>query len=129
MEVMQSRKILIIEDDEDIRFQMALALEDEGYSVLAASNGQAALDLLKSVDTQQLPDLIILDLMMPIMDGELFLEKLSSLDEKVKNIKVIIASAKGTSIDPKILSQVVGRIQKPMELDSLYEMINTHLTS
>ena len=64
----QNLNILIVEDDESIRETLKLLLEVEGYFVTVASNGREALELLKKIDT---PFMILLDLMMPVMDGNL----------------------------------------------------------
>lgn len=64
-----SSKILIIEDDERIRTSMSLALEDEGYEVLGAPSAEVALDLFGHALASQPFDLVIIDLMLPGMDG------------------------------------------------------------
>jgi len=64
-----SAKILIIEDDERIRTSMTLSLEDEGYEVLGAPSAEAALDLFSHALVNQPFDLVIIDLMLPGMDG------------------------------------------------------------
>jgi CheY-like chemotaxis protein len=61
-------RVLVVDDDELIRDTLATALSDEGYSVRVAGDGRAALDTLGAWR----PDLIVLDLMMPIMDGQAF---------------------------------------------------------
>jgi CheY-like chemotaxis protein len=65
-------KILLVEDDADLRFAYELILKHEGYDVLVARNGKEALGVLTSHD----PQLILLDIFMPIMDGRQFLEEL-----------------------------------------------------
>lgn len=59
--------ILIVDDDSGIREALTMILEDDGYSVVSAANGRSALDLL--LQSKRLPQLILLDLMMPIMNG------------------------------------------------------------
>ena len=71
-----SRKfILIVEDDANIRESLQEAFGCEGYSVLLAKHGQAALDILMTSSTSK-PGLILLDYMMPVMDGPAFLLEL-----------------------------------------------------
>src|SRR5690348_10220063 len=60
------QRILLIEDDRGIREVLKCILEDEGYSVVVADNGQRGLEILRSSPT---PDIIVLDLRMPVMDG------------------------------------------------------------
>ena len=68
-----ARQVLVVEDDRDVCDAIRESLEDAGYRVCAASNGADALALLR--DLGAMPDLILLDLMMPVMDGERFLEE------------------------------------------------------
>jgi CheY-like chemotaxis protein len=70
--VTASHTILVVEDDVDIRDTIVELLEDNGYSAVGASNGAEALDLLRAGETR--PCLILLDLMMPVMDGHAFRE-------------------------------------------------------
>lgn len=67
---MSSGRVLIVDDDEVIRECIACALSDEGYDVFAARNGAQALDLLDQAEAEgRPPDLILLDMRMPVMDG------------------------------------------------------------
>src|SRR3981189_767519 len=68
----RERVVLIVDDDPDILQTLALCLSTEGYGVLIASNGQEALDVLR----QQKPACILLDLMMPVMDGWQFVTEM-----------------------------------------------------
>src|SRR6202171_6387238 len=70
----RERVVLVVDDDPDILQTLALCLSTEGYGVVMASNGQEALEVLK----QQKPACILLDLMMPVMDGWQFVTELSS---------------------------------------------------
>ena len=65
-----SRRVLIVEDDDDVRDAIAELLADHAYSPVAAANGQDALDRLQKPDER--PCVILLDLMMPVMDGWTF---------------------------------------------------------
>ena len=82
-------KILVIEDDTDIREALVFLLESEGYEVAAAENGKAALDLLSQGRN---PELILVDLFMPVMDGLTFRKKQLGRPEIAK-IPVILMSA------------------------------------
>ncbi len=81
--------ILIVEDNNDVIVQLNAVLENEEYKISVADNGQKALDYLEHT----IPDGIILDLMMPDMDGFEFLQKIGNV-EKTKNIPVLVLTAK-----------------------------------
>jgi len=80
-------RILIVEDEPDIRFMMRLIFEGAGYQVTEARDGAIG---LKSVETRQ-PDLVITDLMMPTMDGLEFIERLRS-DPKTAALPILVVS-------------------------------------
>lgn len=122
-----TNKVMIVEDDNDIRKHLIEALEMEDYSVCSAENGKKAFELLDSLSDEQLPKCIILDLMMPEMDGMTFLTEMSKHQrEAYKNIKVIVATAKGSTDNHEALPITVERIQKPMDLDELYQRVKNH---
>jgi CheY-like chemotaxis protein len=81
--------ILIVEDDEAVQDVMKKAIESAGVEVLIAENGQVALDLLKD----NWPDMILLDLMMPVMDGFEFINHFRELED-AENVPVIVVTAK-----------------------------------
>ena len=83
-------KILIVDDEPDIIEILSFNLENEGYQVFSAENGKEALKLAD----QHLPNLIILDLMMPIMDGIEVCERLR-IDKKFNNTLIMFLSARG----------------------------------
>ena len=117
------KKILVVEDDGDIRSLLETALILEGYQVETAINGQDALETLrKSVDK---PNLIVLDLMMPVMDGWRFLEIQSQVVE-LKNIPTIIVSATSQKKMPEPSStQVV--LKKPIDLGEFLNHIEAFI--
>ncbi len=79
------KKVLIIEDEKIIQKITRLSFEKEGYSVSTANNGKEGLD--KAVENK--PDLIILDLIMPVMDGYQFMEKIKNPTEKETPIVIL----------------------------------------
>lgn len=81
-------KILVIDDEPDVRLALAITLEDHGYEVVEGADGSVALDLAVA----HAPDLIILDLNMPIVDGLTALKILKS-DERTSGIPVCILTA------------------------------------
>lgn len=88
-EVKMKKKIMVVDDEENIRFLYKEELTDEGYEVILAENAEEALEKIH----QKCPDLITLDIKMPGMDGLEFLQKLK---EEEKEIPVILCSAYGS---------------------------------
>ncbi len=124
---MSCNPILIVDDDEDIRMNLTLALESEGYEVYQAENGKVAMKLLLSLPEGRLPSCIILDLMMPEMDGKQFVETmLKDHPALMAKMKIVIATAKGSPLDPKSIPISLERIQKPMDLEELYSVVRRH---
>lgn len=113
-------RILLVEDNEDLRNLESEILEAEGYKVDVATNGQEALDVLNQ--TRHNPCLILLDLMMPIMNGMQFLNIMKA-NPLYANIPVLIVSAvaKHSKIDG-----VVGHMQKPINLDKLFDIVEKY---
>jgi DNA-binding response OmpR family regulator len=118
-----SKKILIVEDDSDFQDIYQLYLQGESFQVLAALNGKEAMEVLE----KETPDLIILDLIMPVMDGEEFYGWLRA-QEKWRHIPVIIASVNEKT--PKGIADlggIAGSLKKPFEIDVLIGMIRANL--
>jgi CheY-like chemotaxis protein len=89
----QHALILVIEDDHAIRESLSELLEDEGYQVASATNGQEALEVLARVGP---PCVILLDLMMPVMDGYEFMGR-KTADPQLASIPVVVITAAGAS--------------------------------
>jgi CheY-like chemotaxis protein len=89
-------KVLVVEDVADIRFLLAETLADAGHQVLEAGNGVAGLASARL----HRPDLILLDMMMPVMDGLQMLQELKA-DTGMAGIPVIMVTAKGQEADSK----------------------------
>ena len=107
--------ILVIEDDDPLRTVLCEVLEDHGFRAVPASNGLHALAQLQTLER---PDLIILDLMMPVMNGWDFHKHLKA-NEKLQSVPVLLLSAyvrKGTHTGPQ---DVAGALQKPVSVDEL----------
>ncbi len=117
------KKILIIDDDYAIRELLALTLES-GYEILKLENGKMALDFIK----EQKPDLIILDIMMPGIDGFEVCRQIKE-DELTRKIPVIILTAKHQVEDLKaaIKADVDEFITKPFEPDMLLKRVAENL--
>ncbi len=82
------KRILVVDDEESIRFLYKEELEEEGYVVQCAKNGEEALELLPVFK----PDLVSLDIKMPVMDG---IEALKRIREKERQLPIILCSAYG----------------------------------
>lgn len=109
-----SKTILVVDDEKDIRISLTGILEDEGYRVTSAASGSEALDAVR----QDIPDLVLLDIWMPGMDGLETLEKLMTL---FPQLTVIMISGHGT-IETAVRSTKLGAydfIEKPLSLDKV----------
>jgi len=105
-------KILIVDDETQFVDMMQIRLEASGYEVISAHDGKEGLEKTRS----EKPDLIVLDLMMPVMDGYTMLKELRK-DEQIKDILVILCTAKSHR-DDEDNSQKAGAdayIKKPFE--------------
>lgn len=113
-------KIMLVDDEENILISLSFILEKEGYSVATAKNGTEALELYKSFK----PQIILLDVMMPKMDGFTVASKLRSMDEH-SEISIIFLTAKGTSQDRQkgYMSGADDYIVKPFDNRSLLEKV------
>jgi len=120
----QKAKVLIV-DDEPFNVDVLLQeLEELDYELITASNGQEALDQIKS----QQPDLILLDLMMPVLDGFAVLSEIK-MDNELRDIPVIIVSAASDSksIVKGIKQGADDYITKPIDAESLKSKLKDHL--
>jgi len=107
--------ILLVEDDHDIRVALRQSLEMANYQVISAPNGRDALMIIK----KQKPDLIILDMIMPLMDGEEFL-RAKDADSELINIPVMLISAFEDKL--KVIPQRPN-LKKPLDLDEVLEKV------
>jgi DNA-binding response OmpR family regulator len=110
------KRVLVVDDDPDIRELLFTALEDEGFEVVPAGNGQEALAIIKTFR----PDVIVLDLMMPVMDGWQFAAELRALDEDIP--LVLLSAARDLKTHAKALS-AADIIEKPFDLSELLPKI------
>lgn len=112
---LSDKRILLVEDDVDILEALQELLESEGYTVLCATNGLEALQVLR---TQSLPTLILLDLMMPVMDGYQFCHAKKE-DPRLAQIPVVVMSADG-QVEKKIAQiGIPDFLKKPVELEAV----------
>ncbi|MDJ0694002.1 response regulator [Mastigocoleus sp. MO_188.B34] len=116
-----TKSILVVDDEEDVRALIQLGLEmNGGWNVINATSGAEAIDVAAS----QQPDVILLDLMMPDLDGKATLQKLKS-SPKTENIPVIMMTAKSKySVEESFAGLDVAAIfTKPLRLLNLSQQI------
>jgi len=117
---MSPKKILIVDDEVDLVETVRFPLEMEGFNVLVSYNGEDALSQAR----KEKPDLILLDLMLPKLDGYKVC-RLLKFDERYKNIPILMLTAKTQEKD-KALGMETGAneyITKPFDLDKLVEKV------
>ena len=117
-----NKTLLVIDDDADIREALKTVLEEEGYNVVMAVNGEEGLKKLKATSGTCL---ILLDMMMPVMNGKKFIEALLS-DRKLKSIPIIVVSA---TADQACSQGAVELIKKPFNLHQLITSVARHSES
>jgi CheY-like chemotaxis protein len=115
-----SGTILVVDDDAEGRATIQEALEDEGYEVWTADNGKEALQRLRSGR----PDLVFLDLLMPVMDGWQFLEAVGAEEIPVVVVSAHISDLKTLSAAAWV-NRPVGFLRKPVLLPRLLEAART----
>lgn len=121
---MKSKKILVVDDEADLVETVRFPLEMEGFDVLVSYNGEDALGQAR----REKPDLIILDLMLPKLDGYKVC-RLLKFDERYKHIPILMLTAKTQEKD-KILGMETGAdeyITKPFEMDDLLGKVKAYL--
>ncbi len=116
----RARRVLLIEDDAEIRGFVRLALQDEGYEVIEAEHGAAALALLARPDQSQ-PALILLDLRMPVMDGLAFAEAYRRLPGP--HAPIVAITATRDSAGSAAAVQAAAILAKPFSLDELFAVV------
>jgi CheY-like chemotaxis protein len=110
------KRVLVVDDELAIRQIIGDTLHDEGYCVLLAGTGRSALTLLAT----ELPDLVLLDVMMPDGDGHAVLEAMQS-QQDLNAIPVIIVSTGITR--PRLNAGIVGFLDKPFDLRRLLDAV------
>jgi CheY-like chemotaxis protein len=108
--------ILVVDDDRNLRRLYKAELESEGYRVLVAQNGIIALELLE----QERPDLIVMDIRMPVMDG---LEAMTRVLKQQKSLPVILNTAYSSYLDNFSTWAAEGYVVKSSDLTPLKEKI------
>ncbi|GAB4432645.1 MAG: hypothetical protein Kow0031_14060 [Anaerolineae bacterium] len=115
-------QILSIEDDPEMRGLIQLIFERQGHRVVGAKRGDFGLEFIETLN----PDVILLDLMLPDIDGWDIYRQLKA-SEDLSEIPVIIVSARSLENDQKLGHQLVGNdrfVQKPFNIDHLVNTVN-----
>jgi CheY-like chemotaxis protein len=113
-----NRIVLVVDDDPDIREAYVTVLESAGYVVREAGDGREALDVLV---TMPRPCMILLDLMMPRMDGVQFLDA-ARTDDQIMAIPVVVVSAYSQHFGA-LVDRVAGVLKKPFRADALLDRV------
>lgn len=112
-------EILVVEDDADIREDLADLLRDYGYRVATAGNGAEALEYLRS---QRRPCVILLDLMMPVMNGWEFRRRMLA-DRELAELPVVLLSGAADVHEQAATLNASEVVTKPIQLDRLYRTL------
>ncbi|MCY1040620.1 response regulator [Corallococcus sp. bb12-1] len=115
-----SRPLLVVDDDTDLREALEEVLRDAGYTVLGAGNGLQALEVLRAQSTP--PALVLLDMMMPVMDGATFGRKMRQV-EAWNDIPVLVFSASANARQVAEEMGACGYMRKPVDVATLLEAV------
>jgi CheY-like chemotaxis protein len=115
--------VMIVEDDIDVREMLAEIVAEGGYRALSAANGREALDTLRATPAR--PCLILLDMMMPVMDGRQF-RAAQATDPELGDIPVVVLSAQVDVRETASTLKAAGFLEKPVDLHALLAVIAQH---
>ena len=114
--------VLLVEDDAEMRDDLAFLLQHRGFNVVTAANGREALDRMRAEGP---PALLLLDLMMPVMDGWTLCAELKK-DPALKDVPVVLLSGAGDLRAEAALLDVAAYLKKPIDLEKLYSIVARH---
>ena len=119
-------KILIVDDEEHIRYLYSEELSEAGYEVITADSGYKLMERIE----KEKPDLIVLDIMMPRKDGYILCAELKA-DEKTSNIPIVLLTAVGEAVPTTTYTHADGMsteadeyIAKPIDTESLWKVVS-----
>ena len=119
---MSSRAVLLVEDDPDVREDLAYLLQQKGYSVDTAENGREALQRIQETGA---PCIVLLDLMMPVMDGWEF--RAAMLKEPaLREVPVVLVSGVADLTQDARLLKAADYLTKPVNLKRLYALVEQY---
>lgn len=124
--IKQSKRLVYIEDEAEMIDLVRLILGRRGYTIMGANGGRVGLELVR----KELPDLVLLDLMMPDMDGWDVYHQIKS-EELTRDIPVIVITAKAQNIDKVLglrIAKVEDYISKPFSPQELLERVDQVLS-
>ena len=114
--------VLVIDDDPDLRVSIASLLRSHGYRVIEARHGKDGLDRL----SEERPDVILLDLNMPVMDGwEFRTEQQRLVDERLAAVPVLLCTAELNGDKYKEDLNAAALLEKPLDLDRMLDAVKT----
>ena len=116
--------ILIVDDSKDNQELLKVILQSKGYRAHCASNGKEALSMLLELST--LPDLILLDARMPVMDGYEFRERQQESD-RIRNIPVVVMTGDSNESVGADMNNPCGVLIKPLRMNAIIETIAMHI--
>jgi two-component system, chemotaxis family, chemotaxis protein CheY len=111
------RRVLVVDDEEPIRLVVSAILEEEGYLVEVGTNGEAL-----AMAATQPPDLVLLDIMMPVMDGPEVRRHLLE-DPRTADIPVVVMTAAGDAAGWARRLGAAGALAKPFDMDQLIDLV------
>jgi CheY-like chemotaxis protein len=121
--VISTHRVLVVEDDLEIRESLMEILEENGYQPVGASNGYEGLAKLRTFEEP--PCLILLDLMMPVMDGRMFRQEQLRRPEFASIPVVVLSAYRNVAEETKDMS-VAAFLKKPMKLDDVLGVVRKH---
>ena len=119
-----SHIVMVIDDDRDVSGAIVEALQDAAYTPIAATNGREALDKLRMLE--EMPCVLLLDLMMPEMDGWSFRQEQLD-DPSLRSIPVVVLTAHGGPNDPPVRDvEAADMLRKPVGLQTLLQKVEQY---
>ena len=116
-------RILVVDDEPDILLMLRMSLEDEGHEVFMAPDGLAGLERL----SEHRPDLVVLDVMMPVLDGFGMLERKRAAGDQTP-VVMLSAKSEQADLDRALSLGAVEFVSKPFDLDRLVALIDRVLS-
>jgi CheY-like chemotaxis protein len=118
-----AKKILVVDDENDLLLVTLLRLKHVGYEAFGAANGREALDLTR----QKMPDLVLMDVLLPVMNGDEVAKALKK-EESTKHIPIILISADAKFLEEKFAaSGADGHLTKPFKSSDLIDLIKKYI--
>lgn len=120
---MSKTTILVVDDCQTIRLTVKRILTEAGYQVIVACNGEEALGLI-----DQSPELIVLDINMPLLDGFGFCERLNSENPKFQHVPVVFLTSEESFALEMLGKEMGAYLKKPVDHDELLEVVQAQLS-